>query len=871
MHQPRPRGQSVVGGELTDDDSALIESVARRLTNLKTLSGVDSLRMVRALPDGGYVVAQNMGGVFKCITHKPEEKDKEKPFDGVATDYIPALFSGVITDAVLQPEEGLKMRLTNQTQRRLSGYGESDPIPERLKLQRFRIDYNTRAQEFKPRMATFVFYTQYAQQRPTWYSGAMAEVMQIVGGYGRQDFDSLPEDSIERARMVLPREWHNKVSLEMGNIRLPGYTGEPDRDGEFQYDYKFHETNAVGFDTGKRPWLLRVSRAGLYAMPLPVIPATATKAFREYMEDVGDDEILNILDRFGGMPSGETFPDKSKDFEAWRRAGVIIKVCDTGDFYDHIAYSSACGWSFNSTGTEACNTCYDYDYQEGLGYGLAYKMKIELSAADHDGKLPKSFDLYDYQDDSKNKPEDLKRAQKLDAYLMGIYDRISSNDASSLAIKYKLRRVPVDDLLSRANGSFTNMDSEVDYWDGLELDPIASHNGNVTQFSEGWLYHPAKFMYQPQIKYPEPFLGGCVSHDFSPLINGRNKGKYPNCNTIMFCYYVGDSLKVVKYFRDGRSYIREVESDYEACMTVGAWTKREYNSATALTEGFYTSDVDDREAVTANETLTNMVGKDLGYDAVPKFAFVAYFDMRGSMWRRRFFSRETKVTRSEGRSLSSAICVPYLSRNAIIYAHKERTTGGSVTETGERLSVTDPWSYGYWTYDFVWAWRGGDMGIGGKPYPKDGSPVWVGDQRYSPSQCSDFADQGPWVSGFPADYTWLIHPKSNEWKHSGGGGPPHYTNYSHTEQEPSKSEGRLEFSVDNSLSIVHKSIPANRYFLGSPDPMLGPFYRDACKVVIGESDYSNVSENVGGRRKSWGHTRLADHKSAHHFIGVINE
>lgn len=871
MHQPRPRGQSVVGGELTDDDSALIESVARRLTNLKTLSGVDSLRMVRALPDGGYVVAQNMGGVFKCITHKPEEKDKEKPFDGVATDYIPALFSGVITDAVLQPEEGLKMRLTNQAQRRLSGYGESDPIPERLKLQRFRIDYNTRAQEFKPRMATIVFYTQYAQQRPTWYSGAMAEVMQIVGGYGRQDFDSLPEDSIERARMVLPREWHNKVSLEMGNIRLPGYSGEPDRDGEFQYDYKFHETNAVGFDTGKRPWLLRVSRAGLYAMPLPVIPATATKAFREYMEDVGDDEILNILDRFGGMPSGETFPDKSKDFEAWRRAGVIIKVCDTGDFYDHIAYSSACGWSFNSTGTEACNTCYDYDYQEGLGYGLAYKMKIELSAADHDGKLPKSFDLYDFQDDSKNKPEDLKRAQKLDAYLMGIYDRISSNDASSLAIKYKLRRVPVDDLLSRANGSFTNMDSEVDYWDGLELDPIASHNGNVTQFSEGWLYHPAKFEFQPQIKYPEPFEGGCVSHDFLPLINGRYKDKYPTCDTIMFCYYIENNLKVVKYFRDGRSFQREIENDYEPCMTVGSWTQVESGSRSSIHGNFYTSDIDEREAVTPTTTTTRIVGKDMGYDHTPHFAFDAPFWRPGTLWRNRYFSTESESHTTEGRSLSVAVCIPYLNRNSVIHGKKEVTSGESDRTSGKLEYVTDPTTYRYHTYDFVMHWAGGLPVMNGRPSPEDGSPVWVEIEQYNPSVCSDFADQGSWIPGLPADYTWLIHPEANVWMLGGGGGAPAYEPYSTYVKGPGSEKGKLDISINEWVDSVHKNVPDSGYFFGSPSIAIGVFYRDACKVVFGQADYANVSESDGSARKRWGNAVLADHKTAHHFIGVINE
>lgn len=101
-----------------------------------------------------------------------------------------------------------------------------------------------------------------------------------------------------------------------------------------------------------------MNSSGVWAMPLPMVPATTTQAFRDYMEKVGDQEIIDILDRFGGMPSGESFPIREDEFQTWKRAGVIIKVCDTADFYDHIMYASACGWSFNTRGTEGYNTCY---------------------------------------------------------------------------------------------------------------------------------------------------------------------------------------------------------------------------------------------------------------------------------------------------------------------------------------------------------------------------------------------------------------------------------------------------------------------------------------------------------------------------------
>jgi len=214
----------------------------------------------------------------------------------------------------------------------LSGYSTkpADLPPQEVALQRFRIGYSQMVEEFIPKFATNLAHTQYAQQRPTWYSGAMAEVMQIVGGYGRQDFDRLPKTFPERARMNLPEAARAKIKVALSGVRLPGYTGLPPANGQFQYDYKFFNTNGVSFDAAGKPWLLSVRSNGVWAMPLPIVPATTTQAFREYVEKVGDEEILAILDRFGGMPSGEGFP--TRYLQAWRRAGVVVKVCDVGDF-----------------------------------------------------------------------------------------------------------------------------------------------------------------------------------------------------------------------------------------------------------------------------------------------------------------------------------------------------------------------------------------------------------------------------------------------------------------------------------------------------------------------------------------------------------
>lgn len=861
MHQPRPHGQLAVGAQPTNDDVAAIELLTRRLTNIKQISGVDSLRMVRALPDGGYVIAQDMGGVLRVITHKSPGEPAKPDADGLAKEYIPMLFSGTITRAIIEPDEGVGIRLTEQTRRRLANY-DPERLPEsEVFLKRFAIGYGFAFSEFEPQTSGRYKFTQYVALRPTWYSGAMAEVMQIVGGYGIQRLGELPDDQIERARVTVPEIVARKIRIQIGeNVRLPGYTGLPAPDGKFLYDYKAHSTDAVAFDSAGRPWLVRLNQSGVWAMPLPLIPATTTTAFREHMDAVGDGEILHILNRFGGMPSGETFPSKEADFQAWRRAGVIIRVCDSGGFHDHIMYSSSTGWSLNSSGSEGFATCYDYYDDEGLGYGLAFKLRMSLSPAEHDGKLPPAL-----------KPEDADEATMLDAYLSSLYRLIAAHTPTNLAIKYKLRRVDPSDILARAENGEAS-ESDVTYWDNLEVPPIAIHSGSVREVGRGYLYHGAKFEFQPQIKFPEPLFGGCISHDFLPLINGRYKSSYPRCDTIMHGYYVGDDLKVVKYFRDPRAYVKEVESDYEECMIVGSWTQTETIGGTSLLGHFYSTDFDERKPVSEHVTTTKIVGRDMGF-GTPGFGFDYIFAMQGDIYRNRYFSRTTEVTHGEGHSASVAVCIPYLCRNALIHAYQEGMSGGSLSKSAARYAVRDPTSYRMWTYDFVFHWHGGPAApASGKPFPRYSYPVWVESESYDPYPCSDFADQGPWIPDLPADYAWLVHPKADTYSYNGGDIPPPFQPYSTITTLPGKSSGHLKISILDTPGNVHSQIPANGYFISSPNDIGDLFYRDACRVVFGLSTYANVSENPDGPlRAYWGHSGLVDHKSAHHFIGVINE
>lgn len=868
MHSPRPYGLLVINGELTENDNLFIDHQLKKLSNQKVISNLESIRQVKDLPDGGYVILQDMGGMLKAIAHKELLLD-EFESDGLAKVYVPMLYSGVITKARIRKEEGVSLKLTEQSRRRLINYSNETLPNKELNLQRFIIEPNAQiVPEFIPQNSFSDFITtQYVQQRSTWYSGAMAEVMQIIGGYGRQDFNNLPDLPFEKSRIQIPEKYMERIVQEIEGIRLPAYAGIPPIDGAFQYDYKFHSTNGVVFDTANKPWLIRIRANGVFAMPMPIVPVTATQAFREYVEEVGDEEILNILNRYSAMPSGEKFPS-GEDFEAWRRAGAIIKVCDTSDFYSNIYYSPACGWSFNLNGTEGFNTAYNYD-EDGIAVGVAYKLRCEFSPAENQGWL-KAIKITG------------EKAKVISKYLSKLYEILPKGEQKTLAILYKLRRVDTEDIFQRALISEYDplgvTQNDVDYWDNIELETIASLNGKISQVAKGFLYHNAKPKFQPQIKFPMVEMGGCISFDFSSL-SPIPAESIVRCDTIMFGYYIENSLKVVKYFLDTRWYYEDVISDYEPVMTVGEWTKTEESGQKSIWGNFYTTDFDLRDSFAPTITTTKIKGIDKGFDTKPWFEFDDFFSMTGSLWRNRYFTHLTTTDSTEDKSLNLAICIPYLNRNAIILAKKNELFGGLMSESLNLNSMRDPNSYRYFTYDFIFAWAGGGTTNGNmytakkaEPYPTDGNPVWAMGYNYFPTEYSDFADQGDWLKGLPNDITWLVHPDRMTWNHSGGGGAPSIKSYSNSQIKPSSSTGAVYLDFLSQNTTVHQKVPDYWYFAISPDDFAGIFYRDACKVVFGDSEYANISEtNENNLRYKWGYSHLVEHKSAYHFIGVINE
>lgn len=869
MHSPKPYGLFVHGGELTENDMAAVGHYTKIVSNYKAVSGLNSVKYVRALPDGGEALVYLTGDLFRVICTKPKPTTTEYG-EGLALPKIPMFFSGSIDNGVSRMGEGIEVKLTNQCQLRLGDYRYK--VNPSHRLQRFRCDYDTlygvyfipEALRGLPKERHHI--TQYDRLKATWYSGAIAEVVQLISGYGRQDFDNLPDNPIERAEFKLPQKVFDKIKEELKDIRLPGYQGVPDIEGVIRYKMTFYETDIVSFDQEKNPWLVRVSTSGVWAMPLPMIPATTTQAFREYIESVDDQEILTLLDRFKGMPSGEGFPMRDDEFYRWVRAGVIIRVCDTADFYQHSAYSSVTGWSANLDGTSLVNTC--YTYKDIFCYGYAYSIVLKLGIAEHRGMSPIS----------RVEELDAGEHSRLAEYFKQLFTLLRSAEHyyKYAPTMYKLRRVGKKEILARIPASVNSIradDNEINFWDNYVTPPIAIHSGATVKVGEGYLFNGGT------LKLPEPLLDGCISMNFALLEKPEGGANVPKIDTIAYMYYVGDTLKVIRNFHDDRKVIKETVGNFEDEMIVGNWEQTEYQGLTGLAGEFYSTDIDNRQEIVPTEIHSILEGRDLGY-STPYTTYTAFFYAIGVMSRWRCYSHERVDVTKYAKQIRQCFIVPFFERNATLCGYREQGDCIKTVTSGTRHTARDPNSYYIWTYDTALHWIDSARDVGpfkkkAQPYPSNSVPVWAEVHRhsgYNGSAATDFADSGDWVGGLPADVTRWVNGPNGVTSLTYGGVLPSYPKYLTEEITPYRHDQNLYLAMFDRPALIHTEPHDDWYYSNSPDIYGNVLMVDSCKVVLGSAEYGNISVATQIKpRFSVGHSTIANGRVAHTFIGVINE
>ena len=557
--------------------------------------------------------------------------------------------------------------------------------------------------------------SQYHKGKSTNWTGAMRVVVQAIQSVGKASAPSIydkvaPPVLDPTQRIIEPTAYEERIAASGVMVR---------------YGARFERTHGITMASDGKPWLIEISiTRGVLAMPLPLFPSTTLERFRDRLERLEDEDAIDLIERFGGFPSGEIFPNSDEALEAAIRGGFVQRLLSHSDlsgFYEHISYSPAMSWAFSDTGHDAVTSCWRYGED---GYQRASWWGVSLSvAATIDTELPRNASA-------------LRQAMAEQGY----------GEAHTWILR-KIDRLTEDQVRVLARSASTSKPRAYAELDALVLDPIATASARLSKRGEGKLWVPFTAKRFPPIAYYHPFVGFCVTHDPRPAWSmPRPVG---TLDTVMWVAYQGQTLAWVRYFDDARDRAVQIDSDFEDCMYIGTFSQTVSTNAVEPSQTFYSNRFDDRQQLATSRTKTTREGRDLGYTRVGVRNSITY-PPEGELLRERAFRITVTIESFFGEDRRVGIVLPAFDRCAYYYAIREKRDGYSKSVGKSTESLNDPWSYGTWRNfpGFTGSTSGGIYRRADHP---DGcGPVDANTVRsihtYAPYLCSDFADQGSWAS-----------------------------------------------------------------------------------------------------------------------------
>ena len=558
-------------------------------------------------------------------------------------------------------------------------------------------------------------WSQYVRCKPTLYSGRMRWVVQLLLGFGRQPRKSIYDRTKPSVGKTIAKRLAEHPSEYERTVR---------RDGrQVRYDWRWYRTHGIAVGADGRAWLVEIGNTrGVIAMPLPLNPITEMPAFREKLRDMKDSAGLEALDKIGGFPTGEAFP--TGDIEPWIRAGRVIRLSTVEEmrhFYDKSPFASPMGWAWNERGDEAHNTAWEiglsgYIRASHYGYSVSIGAKRDHTPATNAGRLK---------------------------------SRISSkaSDKNYAANVYKVDQLDKDAIDELLRGNPTDVNELYASLDATVAPPPGEGNGHLWIAKEGYLYKFGKKV-QYELKFPWPEIGYLVSFDMQP--EQEHVRTIPHCDTDVHVFYVGNELKIVRYFNDSRSYTApSVSDDTDGCELMGVFTRIEETGLLGIPPMVYSTDFDNRKEIVGGRSIRQVNGKSLGYSDVYVSDDLTY-PPRGVLRRRKRFLKTITNEIWSGEGLTSAMVVPFFDRCAYYYAVMESFESHTKIVTSGYSYQDDPW--------FCETWRNfpgytgytsasGAFIRGEHPSgcgPVDARTVVAPGSVYSGGACSDFADGGEW-------------------------------------------------------------------------------------------------------------------------------
>ena len=713
----------VIGFKLSGDQrkaarfTAEGRNLALSLRNRNGLGEAESSSVTAEFDDGAVICkAVSYMGTMAVYIHA-KTKEEVLKHEIAYLDYIPDFVSGVIEGGQISNSKMLELYPTTPTRKKYeypeTGWVATDRLavapwnPEQTRVQPFKYDSEVRSSidsgftwwvaptvgQSAPQQSTYGLDlgsdfmlkvlqsagrmkspSQYAKIKPTFYSGTMRKVVQILGGFGR--YPSKPT-------------YRLSVFDKYDRTYLSAYEKQVLREGrQIRYDYKFERTHGITKASDGKMWLVEISRSqGVWAMPLKLHPKSTTKQFKEYLEKINDTEALAVIELLGGFPTGEAIPPINR--QAGIDAGMLLQLAKPSaltEFYQNQPYSTAMGWAFNGSGTEADNTCYEYDDTLRM-VGFHYNISINIG---------KSRDI---------EPPGAKLA---------LFERLTSEMLSS-ASEMDILAYKIDMMTNREAEKVFKSEDFLKTLRELKVTPLATGSANMALVSKGYLWtHPGKKPIST-LKFWEPTIssGAVVSHMMMPLMGFT--GGMPECDTTVLVFYAGEKRITCNFFATSKTGGDSSTSNIPPCP-VGGFSSSSRSGGGKLMGHYYTSVHDTRVEAHPNNSETTGRYTPMGVVAVGLSDDPT--DIRyGIITRSKGFRFSSKTTSSEGYNLQNALVWPAWNREAYYYSTFECSISGSESTSSGAITLPDPfWAEYYRTLNVA----EGSGGYYGMPHPKCG-------------------------------------------------------------------------------------------------------------------------------------------------------
>lgn len=492
------------------------KEMLRLLKHRAQLGGISTLSTIQKLdPDGTYCYAVVAGGVERAVivpgsSSQPEASAATPPQGNIV---IPDFYSGVISNGYLTTDPLPLLQSFRPTTACGKKYGVATGNTAHLATDQG----DTYAPiSFDPALG--LNNTQYSNLKATMFSGRMRGLVQVLMGSGKQllDASSNPTSKLPKAQKSiadqLPKSAY-QLSVDAHGLVI-------------KYNPSFTSTDGIGTGADGKLWLVNLQSSGVIAMPLPLHYDTTLPNYRAALLKAGFVDALEVIDAFGGLPTGEPFPTNNPD--PWVRAGRVIKA--TGDltvFYTGTGpsgfrreYGEKIGWAFNRSGTEAHN-CVMNQSNVGTTY----------TASSVHGKVNWVIGAM---------TEVVLKKSTLSIKTQFATLRGSIDDDVLDAAIWKLDRLSADQIAETNFQLLFSPGDAVTYVDGLVLAPLATITATYTEVSSDVLPDVNTNMI---MLTPEVVSAAGVMRRLAVLDNVGAR----DSDTTVFAYFIGDALQTVNY------------------------------------------------------------------------------------------------------------------------------------------------------------------------------------------------------------------------------------------------------------------------------------------------------------------------------------